>query len=132
MLLLAMQREANGHQRGGGKFHHQTALHRLEATCAYVIITSGGVEWNTGKSWSQNFSFCTDSTAFKIYEDQERESRGYKQEDFSQYDCAGEGFCHVTIWPEKVSFTPLYIDSIIAQQRKMQNQQDLLSSTLAN
>lgn len=45
---------------------------------------------------------------------------------------AGEGFCHVTIWPEKVSFTPLYIDSIIAQQRKMQNQQDLLSSTLAN
>ena len=68
-----------------------------------------GVEWNTGKSWSQNISFCTDSTAFKIYGDQECESRGYKQEDFfsirlcwrrllSRYHLARESIIHSIIY----------------------------------
>jgi len=90
-----------------------------------------GVETNTGKTWSQNYAFCTDSSAFTIYGDENCESRGYQKENFFQYDCGGNKFCNIIFWPEKVSFGPSPMDKIIArQQQDMQNIPPLPSSEL--
>lgn len=73
------------------------------------------VEWGTGMVREQNYKFCVTSEEFTIYGDANCESRGYEEKGFFQYDCAGSSICHVTIWPEKVSFAPSPVDEIVAQ-----------------
>lgn len=89
-----------------------------------------GVEWNTGKTWAQNYSFCTDPSAFTIYGDEDCESRGYQRENFFQYDCEGKNYCNITFWPDKVSFAPSTMDKIIAGHQ--QGMQDLNPLQLSN
>jgi len=78
----------------------------------YYIRT---VEWGTGIVREQNYNFCVTSDAFTIVGDTNCQSRGYEEKSFFQYDCGGNSFCQVTIWPEKVSFAPSPVDGIVAQ-----------------
>lgn len=74
------------------------------------------VEWGTGKAWEDGYTFCVDSKPFTIVGDSNCESRGFSEEGFLQYDCDGDSYCRVTIWPEKVSFLPSPVDRIVAQR----------------
>lgn len=73
------------------------------------------VEWGTGIVREQNYTFCISSERFTIYGDTDCESRGFEGKGFFQYDCNGNNYCQVTIWPEKVSFAPSPVDGIVAQ-----------------
>lgn len=73
------------------------------------------VEWGTGRAWEDDYVFCVDTRPFTINGDTDCEERGFSEEGFLQYDCEGDSYCRVTIWPEKVSFEPSPADRIVAQ-----------------